>query len=58
MAEAGKYNVLPLDYRFMERADPTMRPSLIYNVVLVLGLILVVMFPQITVWLPHLIGLH
>jgi arylsulfatase len=29
MAEAGKYNVLPLDDRFMERADPAMRPSLI-----------------------------
>jgi arylsulfatase len=29
MAEAGKYNVLPLDDRFMERADPRMRPSLI-----------------------------
>ena len=29
MAEAGKYNVLPLDDRFMERADPSMRPSLI-----------------------------
>jgi arylsulfatase len=29
MAEAGKYNVLPLDDRFTERADPRMRPSLI-----------------------------
>ena len=29
MAEAGKYNVLPLDDRFIERADPSMRPSLI-----------------------------
>ena len=29
MAEAGKYNVLPLDDRFVERADPTLRPSLI-----------------------------
>jgi arylsulfatase len=29
MAEAGKFNVLPLDDRFMERADPAMRPSLI-----------------------------
>jgi arylsulfatase len=28
-AEAGKYNVLPLDDRFIERADPTLRPSLI-----------------------------
>ncbi len=27
--EAVKYNVLPLDDRFVERADPSMRPSLI-----------------------------
>src|SRR6516225_4779660 len=27
--EATKYNVLPLDDRFIERADPDMRPSLI-----------------------------
>jgi arylsulfatase len=27
--EAAKYNVLPLDDRFIERADPSMRPSLI-----------------------------
>ncbi|HTG52881.1 MAG TPA: arylsulfatase, partial [Candidatus Tectomicrobia bacterium] len=27
--EATKYNVLPLDDRFIERADPSMRPSLI-----------------------------
>jgi len=35
-----------------------MRPSLIYNLVLVLGLMLVILVPQITVWLPHLIGLR
>jgi arylsulfatase len=29
MAEAAKYNVLPLDDRFAQRADPTMRPSYI-----------------------------
>ena len=29
MAEAGKYNVLPLDDRAAERLDPRMRPSLI-----------------------------
>jgi arylsulfatase len=29
MAEAGKYDVLPLDDRFAERADPSMRPSLV-----------------------------
>lgn len=28
-AEAGKYDVLPLDDRFIERADPSLRPSLI-----------------------------
>jgi C4-dicarboxylate transporter DctM subunit len=38
--------------------NATMWPSLIYNVVLVLGLVLVILVPQITVWLPHLIGLH
>ena len=38
--------------------NATMRPSLIYNVVLVLGLVLVILFPQITVWLPHLMGMH
>jgi len=27
MAEAAKYNVLPLDDRFAERADPALRPS-------------------------------
>ena len=29
MVEAKKYQVLPLDDRFIERADPTLRPSLI-----------------------------
>jgi len=28
-AEAAKYNVLPLDDRFIERTDPSLRPSLI-----------------------------
>jgi len=28
-AEAAKYNVLPLDDRFIERADPRLRPSLL-----------------------------
>jgi arylsulfatase A-like enzyme len=28
-AEAGRFNVLPLDDRFVERADPSLRPSLI-----------------------------
>jgi C4-dicarboxylate transporter, DctM subunit len=38
--------------------NATMRPSFIYNVVLVLGLVLVILLPQITVWLPHLMGLR
>ena len=29
MAEAAKYNVLPLDDRFAERADVNLRPSYI-----------------------------
>ena len=29
LVEARKYNVLPLDDRFIERADPSLRPSLI-----------------------------
>ena len=29
MAEAGKYNVLPLDDRLVERIDPSLRPSLL-----------------------------
>jgi C4-dicarboxylate transporter DctM subunit len=39
-------------------ANPTMRPSLIYNIFLVLGLILVILFPQITLWLPHHFGMQ
>ena len=31
MAEAAKYNVLPLDDRFVERADVTLRPSYFYG---------------------------
>jgi arylsulfatase len=31
MAEAAKYNVLPLDDRFIERADVTLRPSYFYG---------------------------
>lgn len=27
MAEAAKYNVLPLDDRFAERADPALKPT-------------------------------
>ena len=38
--------------------NATMRPSWIYNVFLVLGLITVALFPQITLWLPVQLGLH
>ncbi len=36
----------------------TMRPSLIYTVFLLAGLVVAILFPQITLWLPHLFGLH
>ena len=38
--------------------NATMRPSVIYNIFLVLGLIVVILFPQLTVWLPHQFGMH
>jgi C4-dicarboxylate transporter DctM subunit len=38
--------------------NATMRPTLIYNIFLVLGLIVVILFPQITLWLPHLLGMR
>jgi C4-dicarboxylate transporter, DctM subunit len=38
--------------------NATMRPSLIYSAFLVLGLLIVVLFPQITTWVPHLFGMH
>ena len=38
--------------------NATMRPSLIYSAFLVLGLVIVVLFPQITTWVPHLFGMH
>ena len=38
--------------------NATMRPSLIYSGFLVLGLVIVVLFPQITTWIPHLFGMH
>ena len=36
---------------------PTMRPSLVYNVFLVLGLIVAMLVPSITLFLPHLFGM-
>ena len=38
--------------------NATMRPSIVYNIFLVLGLIVVILFPQLTVWLPHQFGMH
>jgi tripartite ATP-independent transporter DctM subunit len=37
--------------------NATMRPSFIYNIFLLLGLVAVIVFPQITTWLPRLLGL-
>ena len=39
-------------------AGPTMRPALIYTGFLLIGLVVAIVFPQITLWLPHLFGLH
>jgi C4-dicarboxylate transporter, DctM subunit len=38
--------------------NATMRPALIYSMFIVLGLIVVILFPQLTVWLPHHFGMH
>jgi C4-dicarboxylate transporter, DctM subunit len=38
--------------------NPTMRPTLIYSAFLVLGLVIVVLFPRITTWVPSLFGMH
>jgi tripartite ATP-independent transporter DctM subunit len=38
--------------------NATMRPSAVYNVFLVLGLAIVVLFPALTLALPHYFGLH
>ncbi len=37
--------------------NATMRPSVIYNTFLLLGLVVVILFPQLTVWLPHTFGM-
>ena len=39
-------------------AGPTMRPALIYTSFLLIGLVLAILLPQVTLWLPHLFGLH
>jgi C4-dicarboxylate transporter, DctM subunit len=38
--------------------NATMRPSLIYMMFIVLGLMVVILFPQLTVWLPHRFGMN
>jgi C4-dicarboxylate transporter DctM subunit len=38
--------------------NATMRPSMIYNAFLVVGLVIVVLFPQITTSVPHFFGMH
>jgi len=38
--------------------NATMRPSLVYNVFLAAGLVVVILFPQLTVWLPHRFGMN
>jgi tripartite ATP-independent transporter DctM subunit len=38
--------------------NATMRPSLIYMTFIVLGLMVVILFPQLTVWLPHRFGMN
>ncbi len=38
--------------------NATMRPCLLYNLFLILGVIIVILFPQITIWLPHHFGMH
>ena len=38
--------------------EPAMRASATYNVFLLPGLAVVTSRPQLTLWLPHAIGLH
>ena len=38
--------------------NATMRPSIFYNVFLFLGLVIVILFPEITLWLPRQFGLR
>ncbi|HEY5366803.1 MAG TPA: TRAP transporter large permease subunit, partial [Casimicrobiaceae bacterium] len=37
--------------------NAAMRPSFFYNVFLILGLCVVILCPQLTLWLPHLLGM-
>ena len=38
--------------------NATMKPSAIYNVILLVGFSIIILFPQITLILPHLLGMH
>jgi tripartite ATP-independent transporter DctM subunit len=38
--------------------NATMRPSWFYNVFLILGLVVVILFPEITLWLPRQFDMH
>ena len=38
--------------------NPAMRASVTYNFCLLIGLAIVAMVPELTLWLPHLLGLH
>jgi len=35
-----------------------MRPSMLYTLFLIIGLVVVILFPQLTVWLPHHFGMN
>jgi C4-dicarboxylate transporter DctM subunit len=39
-------------------ANAAMRPSFFYNIFLLLGLVVVILYPQLTLWLPHQFGMH
>jgi C4-dicarboxylate transporter DctM subunit len=38
--------------------NPAMRASAIYNVFLLIGLVIVMLLPGLTLWLPHALGMH
>ncbi|MBB3458705.1 tripartite ATP-independent transporter DctM subunit [Rhizobium sp. BK313] len=38
--------------------NATMRSSMYYNAFLLMGVVVVILFPQITTWLPSLFGMH
>jgi TRAP-type C4-dicarboxylate transport system permease large subunit len=38
--------------------NATMRPSFFYNIFLFLGLVIVILYPEITLWLPRQFGMR